>query len=55
MSNSSSGGRSMGASSVALQVFAYTVLSAWNVFSSLPSVTSKLFFILQRPSFNATS
>lgn len=55
MSNGSSGGPSMGASSVALQAFAYTDLSAWNVLSSLPSVTSKLPFILQRPSFNATS
>lgn len=54
MSNDNSGEPSTGAASVTLQVFAYTDFSAWNVLSSLPSVTPKLLFILQRPSFKAT-
>lgn len=54
MSNDDSGEPSMRASSVTLQAFAYPV-STWKVLSSLPSVTSKLLFILQRPSFKAPS
>lgn len=55
MSNDNCWEASMGASSVTLQAFVYSVLSAWNVLSSLPSVTSELLFILQRPSFKAPS
>lgn len=52
MSNDDSGEPFMRAFSVILQAFAYPV-STWKVLSSLPSVTSKLLFILQRPSFKA--
>lgn len=54
MSNDDSGEPSMGASSVTLQALVY-IVSAWKVLSSLPSVTSKFLFSLQRPSLKAPS
>lgn len=53
-SNDNSGEPSMGASSTTLQAFAYTV-STRKVLFSLPFETSKLLFILQRPTFKAPS
>lgn len=44
----------MGASSTTLRAFAYTV-STRKVLFSLPFETSKLLFILQRPTFKAPS